>query len=87
MGSDPFTGKIEELHSPFCRVKWPKIKMYTLVHQYTCTTLDFYFYLSQTVSDPYSEFLAIHWAKGVTWEAYVLSIIHFAQKHTGTSRS
>ena len=40
-----------------------------------------YFYLSQTVSDPYSEFLAMHWAKGVTWEAYVLSIIHFAQKH------
>ncbi len=23
----------------------------------------------------------MHWAKGVTWEAYVLSIIHFAQKH------
>ena len=40
-----------------------------------------YFYLSQTVSDPYSEFLAMHWAKGVTWEAYVLSIIHFAQKY------
>eukprot|EP00900_Chrysochromulina_parva_P015975 jgi/Chrpa1/24379/Chrysochromulina_OHIO_Genome00026191-RA len=40
-----------------------------------------YFYLSQTASDPYSEFLAMHWAKGVTWEAYVLSIIHFAQKH------
>jgi hypothetical protein len=48
-----------------------------------------YFYLSQTVSDPYSEFLAMHWAKGVTWEAYVLSIIHFAQmpRSTGTSRS
>jgi len=39
------------------------------------------YYLSQTASDPYSEFLAMHWKQGVTWEAYVLTIIRFAKKY------
>ena len=58
----------------------PKVKISRRSLLHLLRMLD-YFYLSQTVSDPYSEFLAMHWAAGVTWEAYVLSIIHFAQKH------